>query len=139
MAAQDRPRSGWIGVGRMGFQLAARLLNAGYDVAVRNRTRAKAEPPAERGATIAERPVDLADRDVVFTMVAASAALEAVTTGPDGVLTSPDATPGILIHSSAVSRRVSALIRNKAAGHGNDFLAATVSGNLRRCSPPRSR
>ncbi|MCZ1005487.1 NAD(P)-dependent oxidoreductase [Streptomyces lydicus] len=129
IAAKDRPRIGWIGVGRMGFQLAARLLDAEYDVAVYNRTRAKAEPLAERGATIADRPVDLADRDVVFTMVTASAALEAVTTGPDGVLTSPSATPGVLIDSSTVSPQVSALIRNKAADHGTDFLAATVSGN----------
>ncbi|MDT0454434.1 NAD(P)-dependent oxidoreductase [Streptomyces sp. DSM 41527] len=128
-SAQDRPRIGWIGVGRMGFQLAARLLDAEYDVAVYNRTRAKAEPLAERGATIADRPVDLADRDVVFTMVTASAALEAVTTSPDGVLTSPSATPGILVDSSTVSPQVSALIRNKAADNGTDFLAATVSGN----------
>ncbi|MFE3883014.1 NAD(P)-dependent oxidoreductase [Streptomyces lydicus] len=129
IAAKDRPRIGWIGVGRMGFQLAARLLDAEYDVAVYNRTRAKAEPLAERGATIADRPVDLADRDVVFTMVTASAALEEVTTCPDGVLTSSSATPGVLVDSSTVSPQVSALIRNKAADHGTDFLAATVSGN----------
>ncbi|MCW2869839.1 NAD(P)-dependent oxidoreductase [Actinacidiphila oryziradicis] len=127
--AQDRPRIGWIGAGRMGFQLAARLLDAGHDVAVYNRTRAKAEPLAERGATIVERPVDLADRDVVFIMVSASADLEAVTTGPGGVLTSPDAAPGALIDSSTVSTQVSALIRNEAAKRGTDFLAAPVSGN----------
>ncbi|WP_392870993.1 NAD(P)-binding domain-containing protein [Streptomyces sp. LN499] len=40
--AQDRPRIGWVGAGRMGFQLAARLLDAGHDVAVYNRTRSKA-------------------------------------------------------------------------------------------------
>ncbi|MGW7487046.1 NAD(P)-dependent oxidoreductase [Streptomyces sp. NPDC054786] len=130
IAAQDRLRIGWIGVGRMGFQLAARLLDAGHDVAVYNRTRAKAEPLTERGATIADRPVDLADRDVVFTMVTASAALEAVTTGSGGVLTSPpDATPEVLIDCSTVSTQASALIRNKAARRGTDFLAATVSGN----------
>ena len=53
--AKDRPRIGWIGCGRMGFQLASRLLDAGHDVAVYNRTRAKAEPLAERGATIVDR------------------------------------------------------------------------------------
>lgn len=62
-ADQDRPRIGWIGTGRMGFQLAARLLDAGHDVAVYNRTRAKAEPLAERGAAIVGRPADLADRE----------------------------------------------------------------------------
>ncbi|MFE4254800.1 NAD(P)-dependent oxidoreductase [Streptomyces sp. NPDC056910] len=129
IAAQDRPRIGWIGVGRMGFQLAARLLDAGYDVAVYNRARAKAEPLAERGATIVDRPVHLADRDVVFTMVTASAALEAVTTGPGGVLTSSDAAPGVLIDCSTVSTQGSALIRDEAAKRGTDFLAATVSGN----------
>ncbi|MFE4958462.1 NAD(P)-binding domain-containing protein [Streptomyces sp. NPDC056653] len=40
----------------MGFQLAARLLDAGHDVAVYNRTRSKAEPLAERGATLVDRP-----------------------------------------------------------------------------------
>ncbi|MDX6311898.1 MAG: hypothetical protein QOF84_6207 [Streptomyces sp.] len=128
-AAQDHPRIGWIGAGRMGFQLAARLLDAGHDVAVYNRTRAKAEPLAERGATIVDRPVDLADRDVVFIMVSASADLEAVTTGPGGVLTSPDAAPQVLVDSSTVSTQVSALIRNEAAKRGTDFLAAPVSGN----------
>ncbi|MFJ1699271.1 NAD(P)-dependent oxidoreductase [Streptomyces sp. NPDC088252] len=127
--AQDRPRLGWIGTGRMGFQLAARLLEAGHDVAVHNRTRTKAEPLAEQGATIVDRPADLADRDVVFTMVSASPDLEAVTTGPGGVLTSPDAAPGVLIDSSTVSTRGSALIRSECAKRGTDFLAAPVSGN----------
>ncbi|MFG2525873.1 NAD(P)-dependent oxidoreductase [Streptomyces sp. NPDC048527] len=129
IAAQERPRIGWIGVGRMGLQLATRLLDAGHDVAVYNRTRAKAEPLAERGATIADRPVDLADRDVVFTMVTASTALEAVTTGPNGVLTSPHTAPPVLIDCSTVSAQVSALIRDEAAKRGTGFLAATVSGN----------
>ncbi|MFB6946076.1 NAD(P)-dependent oxidoreductase [Streptomyces sp. NPDC060286] len=127
--AQDRPRLGWIGTGRMGFQLAARLLDAGHDVAVYNRTRSKAEPLTEQGATIVDRPADLADRDVVFTMVSASPDLEAVTTGPGGVLNSPDAVPGVLIDSSTVSTRVSALIRSESAKRGTDFLAAPVSGN----------
>src|SRR5205085_1485514 len=61
-------RIGWIGTGRMGAQLVRRLLDAGCDVAVWNRTRAKAEPLAQHGATIVESPADLAGRDIVFTM-----------------------------------------------------------------------
>ncbi|MEU0038131.1 NAD(P)-dependent oxidoreductase [Streptomyces sp. NPDC006333] len=128
-STQDPPSIGWIGTGRMGFQLAARLLDAGYDVAVHNRTRAKAERLVERGATVVDRPAELADRDVVFTMVSASPDLQAVTTGPGGVLTSPDAAPGVLIDSSTVSTGTSALIREEAARRGTDFLAAPVSGN----------
>ncbi|MFD8418123.1 NAD(P)-dependent oxidoreductase [Streptomyces sp. NPDC059466] len=127
--SQDPPRIGWIGTGRMGFPLAARLLDAGYDVAVWNRTRAKAEPLTERGATVVDRPADLADRDVVFTMVSASPDLQAVTTGPGGLLTSPDSAPAVLIDSSTVSTATSALIREEAARRGTDFLAAPVSGN----------
>ncbi|HSD76817.1 MAG TPA: NAD(P)-binding domain-containing protein, partial [Solirubrobacteraceae bacterium] len=58
-------RLGWIGTGRMGYALASRLLEAGHDVAVYNRTRAKAEPLAELGAVVVDRPADLADRDIV--------------------------------------------------------------------------
>lgn len=50
-------RIGWIGVGRMGYQLASWLLGAGYDVAVYSRTRAKVEPLAEkRGRSWIARP-----------------------------------------------------------------------------------
>ena len=45
-------RVGWIGTGRMGFELATRLLKAGVDVGVYNRTRAKAEPLAALGAIV---------------------------------------------------------------------------------------
>src|SRR6187431_3203559 len=93
----DRPRIGWIGAGRMGAALARRLLRAGYDVAVYNRTRAKAEALVESGATVVGRPVDLADREIVFSMVAASADLEEVTSGKDGLLTNPDVAPKVLI------------------------------------------
>ncbi|MER5743432.1 NAD(P)-dependent oxidoreductase [Streptomyces sp. NPDC002225] len=128
-AARQRPRVGWIGTGRMGFQLAARLLDAGYDVAVQNRTRAKAEPLADRGAEVVDVPADLADRDVVFTTVSASPDLQAVTTGPNGVLTSSAAAPGVLVDSSTVSTRMSALVRDEAAQRGTEFLAAPLSGN----------
>ena len=72
---------GWIGTGRMGFALSTRLLEAGYDLAVYNRTRPKAEPLAALGATVVDRPADLADRDVVFIMVSAPKDLQEVVDG----------------------------------------------------------
>jgi 3-hydroxyisobutyrate dehydrogenase len=48
--AKRNEKIGWIGMGRMGFPMAERLIKAGYDVSVWNRTRAKAEPLAERAA-----------------------------------------------------------------------------------------
>jgi 3-hydroxyisobutyrate dehydrogenase len=122
-------RIGWIGTGRMGAALVTRLLDAGCDVAVYNRTAAKAQPLAERGAAVVARPVDLADRDVVFVMVAASPDLEEVTTGDGGVLTAPGHAPGVLVDSSTVSVEASAAVRAEAGKRGTEFLAAPVSGN----------
>ncbi|HEY2644100.1 MAG TPA: NAD(P)-dependent oxidoreductase [Galbitalea sp.] len=129
MNTSDKPTIGWIGAGRMGFEMSKRLLDAGYSVAVYNRTQSKAEPLAERGATLVDRPVDLANRDIVFIMVSAPKDLEAVTIGENGLFTSESATPGVVVDSSTVSVEVSASIRSHASGHGSQFLAAPVSGN----------
>ncbi len=113
----------------MGSEMATRLLKSGYDVAIYNRTRSKAEPLIELGATLVEHPVDLADRDIVFVMVSAPKDLEAVTVGDNGVLTSDTQSPGMIIDSSTVSMEVSARIREQAGERGVAFLAAPVSGN----------
>ncbi|GFG52071.1 6-phosphogluconate dehydrogenase [Mycolicibacterium agri] len=119
---------GWIGAGRMGYAMIERLLDAGHDVSVYNRTRSKAEPLAQRGAKLVDSPAQLADRDVVFVMVAASEDLEAVTIGEDGLLTA-DSSPQIIVDSSTVSATVSEKIRGLAAERGTALLAAPVSGN----------
>ena len=129
MTSMHKPTIGWIGAGRMGFEMASRLLGAGYDVAVYNRTQSKAEPLVDLGATIVSKPVDLADRDIVFIMVSAPKDLEQVTVGDDGLLTSGDSTPGMIIDSSTVSQEASAKIRAMALERGSEFLAAPVSGN----------
>jgi 3-hydroxyisobutyrate dehydrogenase len=126
---ESHGRIGWIGTGRMGFQLCRRLLDAGYEVAVYNRTREKAAPLAERGATVVDRPVDLAGCDVVFSMVSASSDLHAVMTGEGGLLTDPDAHPRIIVDSSTVSMEASEEVRRRAAEIGAVLLAAPVSGN----------
>ena len=120
---------GWIGAGRMGYRLVERLLAAGCDVSVWNRTRDKAQPLAELGATIVGSPADLADRDIVFTMVAGPDDFKAVTTGAGGVLTRPDRAPTVLVDSSTVSPEASAAVRAVADGRGTALLAAPVSGN----------
>ncbi|MDX6359238.1 MAG: hypothetical protein QOH37_2292 [Nocardioidaceae bacterium] len=124
----DETRIGWIGAGRMGSALVTRLLGAGFDVAVYNRTKAKAAALVEHGATVVDRPVELADRDVVFSMVSASADLLAVTSGEDGLLTGCTG-PGVLVDSSTVSAEASAQVRTDAAKVGTEYLAAPVSGN----------
>lgn len=123
------PTVGWIGAGRMGFQLAKRLLAAGYSVAVYNRTREKAEPLVEFGATVVDRPVDLADCDIVFSMVSASKDLETVMLGEGGLLSDPERAPRIIGDASTVSVEASAVVRAAAEERGIGFLATPVSGN----------
>jgi len=127
--ALEHPSIGWIGAGRMGVQMASRLLDAGYDVAVYNRTMAKAAPLISRGAVPADGPADLAGRDVVFTMVAASDDLLEVTTGQNGVLADPARAPGLIVDFTTVSMQASAAVREAGEKRGTEFLAAPVSGN----------
>ncbi len=122
---------GWIGAGRMGYAMASRLLKAGCDVAVWNRTRAKAEPLAELGARIVDSPKQLADRDIVFTMVAGPDDFRHVAMGPDGVLSADGVAPKLLIDCTSVSEDASAAVREAAARVGTDMLAAPVSGNAK--------
>lgn len=125
----DGQRLGWIGAGRMGAAMVRRLVDAGRDVAIYNRTRSKADAVARGEATVVDRPVELADRDVVFTMVSASADFEAVVLGPDGLLSGDGPAPRVLVDSSTVSSESSQTVRDAAAERGMALLAAPVSGN----------
>jgi 3-hydroxyisobutyrate dehydrogenase len=127
--ALENSSIGWIGAGRMGLQMASRLLDAGHDVAIYNRTKAKAAPLISRGAVLAESPADLAARDVVFTMVSSSDDLLEVTAGPHGVLSDPDRAPRLLVDFTTVSMQASAAVRAAGEKRATEFLAAPVSGN----------
>ena len=122
-------RLGWIGTGRMGTALVTRLLQRGVDVTVYNRTRAKAESLTRLGARVVNRPVDLADRDIVITTVSDSKDFVEVVAGPQGLLSDGTRAPSLLIDASTVSMDVSAEMRATAQRLGTVLLAAPVSGN----------
>jgi len=122
---------GWIGAGRMGYEMAARLARGGAKITVWNRTRAKAEPLAQYGATIAERLTDLADRDIVFVMVSTWDDVREVIAGPQGLLSADHAKPRLVVECSSISLEGSAQLRALLAEHGIDLLAAPVSGNAK--------
>ncbi|MFV5994191.1 NAD(P)-dependent oxidoreductase [Streptomyces sp. NPDC056231] len=126
----NRPTIGWAGTGRMGYAMVSRLLRAGHDVTVYNRTRSKCEPLSELGATIVDSAAELADRDIVFTMVSASKDFAEVTLGEQGILRQ-SAKPRILVDSSTVSQEVSAQVRKEAEKAGTALLVAPVSGNAK--------
>src|SRR5258707_4021107 len=79
---------GLIGLGRMGAGIAKSLLRAGHRVTVFNRTRERAEALRKDGAAVAGSVAEACHGDVVLTMLADDAAVEAVAVGESGVLNS---------------------------------------------------
>jgi len=122
---------GWIGAGRMGLPMAERLLKAGYDVSVWNRTRAKAEPLARSGGKIVDRISDLASCDVVFSIVSTGKDLAEVSLGAGGLAAAGGRLPGILVDCSTISVGESADIRKRLKEKDCDYIAAPVSGNAK--------
>jgi 3-hydroxyisobutyrate dehydrogenase-like beta-hydroxyacid dehydrogenase len=118
---------GFIGVGHMGAGMAANLLNAGHEVTVYNRTRAKVEALATQGAEVAATIADACRGEAVFTMLANDDVVEAVALGKDGILENLSA-GAIHISSSTISV---GLAERLAAAHAEvrqGFVAAPVFG-----------
>ena len=122
---------GWIGAGRMGAPMAERLLKAGYDVSIWNRTRAKAEPLAAKGGKIVDKLSELAGCDVIVSIVSTGKDLEQVVFGKDGVLSGGGKVPSILVDCSTIAVEESADIRKRLKEHGIEYIAAPVSGNAK--------
>jgi 3-hydroxyisobutyrate dehydrogenase-like beta-hydroxyacid dehydrogenase len=115
-----------IGLGNMGTAFAERLLDGGYDLLVYNRTAAKAEPLAARGAAVADTAEELAERvDVVLTSLPNDEALESVAEEVVGAMR-PD---GVLVDLSTVSPGASARVEVLADEASVAYLRAPVSGN----------
>jgi 3-hydroxyisobutyrate dehydrogenase len=121
---------GWIGAGRMGFAMVKRLLGAGCKVAVYNRTRSKAEPLVQFGATLVDAPAALAGHDIVFTMVSEGGDLREVVTGAQGLL-SGKGKPKLCVDCSSVAESDSLAVREALTKAGIPMLAAPVSGNAK--------
>jgi 3-hydroxyisobutyrate dehydrogenase len=129
--AQNKQRIGWIGMGRMGYPMAERLLKAGYDVSIWNRTRAKAEPLAKIGGKVVDNLFDLKDVDVLFSIVSTGKDLEQVYFGKNSVTGHGGKIPKVFVDCSTISVEESAAIRDRLAQLGSEFVAAPVSGNAK--------
>jgi len=127
VATQDpRPAVGLIGLGNMGAAVAERVLAAGYELAVYNRTAAKAAPLRELGAAVAASAGDLAARsNVILTSLADDDAFEAVAREAVGAARSGTVLVDLSTVSPAASARVAELAHAAAVG----YVRAPVSGN----------
>jgi 3-hydroxyisobutyrate dehydrogenase len=128
---QNRPKIGWIGAGRMGIPMAERLIKAGYDVSIWNRTRAKAEPLAKAGGTLVDNLFELKNVDVLFSIVSTGKDVQEVLYGKNGVCSQGGKIPPIVVDCSTISVEDSAAIRDKLLQLGADFVAAPMSGNAK--------
>ncbi|UOF89944.1 NAD(P)-dependent oxidoreductase [Fodinisporobacter ferrooxydans] len=122
-------RIGFIGLGIMGEPMAVNLLNAGYELSVYNRTRAKAEELVKKGANRCDFPADVARQsEVVFTMLTADTAVEEVVFGNRGILEGASAGL-IVIDCSTISPNTSQKIYEALGKIGVDMLDAPVTGS----------
>ena len=119
---------GFIGLGSMGLPMARRLLDAGYALRVYNRTPGKTVELLERGAREVKTPAETVEPGgIVITMLANDAALETVTLGENGIVSSLGA-DGIHLSMSTVSPRLARRLAEAHQAHGSHYLAAPVLG-----------
>ena len=119
---------GWIGLGRMGAPMVEKIIKAGYQVKIWNRTKSKADALVSAGASLVDAPSELANVDVLFTMVSTGKDLRQVYFGDVGVMSGDD-TPKILVECSSISAPESAEFRQTLIDRGAEYLACPVSGN----------
>jgi len=122
-------RIGFIGLGIMGSRMAANLQKHGYPLVVFNRTRAKAQPLLDKGASFAESPAKLAEQvDLLFTMLAHPDAVEQAALGENGFLN--HLTPNALwVDCSSVNPSFSKKMAAEAARRRVHFVDAPVTGS----------
>ncbi|MEM7738928.1 MAG: NAD(P)-dependent oxidoreductase [Deinococcota bacterium] len=118
----------FIGMGTMGVPMATRLVNAGYDVTVHNRTRSREEPVVAAGASAAASPQEaVTGADVVITIVSDTPDVEHVVLGEQGAARGM-VSGSVLIDMSTISPIVTRNIAGALADKGIDMLDAPVSG-----------
>ena len=119
---------GYVGLGVMGAAVVRRLLAAGHDVTVWNRTREKAEPLLAEGARWSETPRAVAERsEIVFTMVTNADAVRAVNEGDDGILAGLGA-DRLYVEMSTASPAYTRALADQVAATGAELLDSPISG-----------
>ena len=125
-------RLGYLGLGLMGFPMTRRLLNAGYEVAVWNRSAGKAAALVEAGAQPAASPREMATTaTIVFMCVTDAAAVEKVVFGPDGLAASPGDGKLVVDFSSIHPDKARAIAARLKAANGMGWVDAPVSGGTK--------
>ena len=121
---------GFAGLGRMGSAMAPRLLEAGFELVVWNRTRSRADVLAARGARLAETPRALASEvEVVISMLTEDAGVAALFGGPDGFLSTAVAGK-LFIEMSTLRPATVRQLAESVAAAGGRLVDAPVIGTV---------
>jgi 3-hydroxyisobutyrate dehydrogenase-like beta-hydroxyacid dehydrogenase len=124
----EKKKIGFIGIGMMGFPMAHNLIEAGYDLAVYNRTPEKAFSLVEMGATIEKDPFNVAQPGgIVMSCVSEDDALIAVV-GENGQLAERLGKNGIHVSMSTILPRTAARLARQQSTFGGYYVAAPVMG-----------
>lgn len=127
--AASKTMYGFIGLGAIGAPMAWRLVDAGLNPVVWNRTASRAAEFAEKDVQVAESPADLAARcDIVSLCLLSPDAIEEVLFGPEGIVQAPDRPSLIVDHSTVHPQRTREIAGRLRAEAGIAWLDAPVSG-----------
>ena len=128
-SANPGAKLGYLGLGMMGFPMSRRLVNAGHDVMVWNRSAGKAKPLVDAGAKLATSPREMADRcDIIFMCVTDAAAVEDVVFGADGLAAVTDRGKRVVDFSSSHPDAARAVAARLKQANGMGWIDAPVSG-----------
>jgi len=121
---------GIAGIGKMGSNIGARLMEMGQTLTVWNRTADKAKPLTDAGAKLAKSPAELAGSvDAVLTIITNADAIQAMYHGPDGLL-SGDVKGRLFIEMSTVPPEVQVALAEKVRAKGGSYVECPVSGSV---------
>ena len=130
--AANTEKLGYLGLGMMGFPMTRRLIKAGHDVTVWNRSSGKAAALVEAGARLATRPCDVATAaNIIFMCLTDAAAVEEVAFGPDGLATVAGAGKLVVDCSSIHPDAARAIAARLKAANGMGWIDAPVSGGTK--------
>jgi len=122
-------RLGFLGLGMMGLPMTRRLLNAGHDVTVWNRSPDKAVALVEAGAKLAAQPSEVAaTASMIFMCLTDAAAVEEVVFGTDGLATEPGTGKLVVDFSSIHPDAARAIAARLKLTNGMGWIDAPVSG-----------
>jgi 3-hydroxyisobutyrate dehydrogenase len=126
---ENTEKLGYLGLGMMGFPMTRRLVDAGHDVTVWNRSSGKAAAMVEAGAKLAGSPRKVAaDASIIFMCLTDAAAVEDVVFGPDGLVTADGAGKLVVDFSSIHPNAARSIAARLKVANGMGWIDAPVSG-----------